>query len=56
MRRTDQEPSTTTGPPRTPSDPAAEVYQPPQVAWEEDFAPMAASDPVPCPGGDPDHC
>jgi hypothetical protein len=43
MGRTDQEPCPTTGPPRTPSDPSNEGYQPPEVMWEEEFAPVADS-------------
>ena len=43
MGRKDQEPSTTTGSPQPPADPATENYQPPQVMWEEEFAPVADS-------------
>ncbi len=39
----DQEPTSTSGPLRRPSDPGGEDYQPPQVAWEEEFAPLADS-------------
>jgi hypothetical protein len=42
MRRMDQESSPAIGPPKTPGDPSGEVYQPPQVMWEEEFAPLAA--------------
>ncbi len=44
MDRKDQEPSSTSGPPRrSPSGPVDEGYQPPEVAWEEEFAPLADS-------------
>ncbi len=39
----DQEPSSTSGPARPPSEPACDAYQPPEIAWEEEFAPMADS-------------
>ncbi len=39
----DQEPSSTSGPPQPPRDRPAEPYQPPEIAWEEEFAPLADS-------------
>jgi len=53
MGRKDQEPSSTSGPPQTSSDPSGQGYQPPQVAWEEEFAPVADSL---CPSPDPFEC
>jgi len=42
MRRQEQEPSTA-GPPQAPGEPATEGYQPPEISWEEEFAPVADS-------------
>jgi len=36
------------------SAPASERYEPPEVAWEEEFEPVAVSNPFGCPGGAPD--
>ena len=41
MGRTEQEP--TTSPLQPSSERSDDVYQPPQVAWEEEFAPVADS-------------
>lgn len=43
MGRRDQEPSSTSGPPQTSSEPVGEAYQAPEIAWEEEFAPIADS-------------
>ena len=49
MGRTDHEPSTTAAPRQPPSDGSSETYVRPGIAWEEEFAPLAAcSDPNPC--------
>ncbi len=42
MGRKDQEASSTSGTPQR-TDAGGQSYQPPQVAWEEEFAPLADS-------------
>ncbi len=43
MESVDRKPSSTAGTADTASDPAGEGYQPPEVSWEEEFAPVADS-------------
>ena len=43
MVHRDQEPRPATGPLRAPEEPDEERYQPPAVAWEEEFRPVADS-------------
>lgn len=54
MERESRDLESTAGPPE-PCRPGSEPYQPPQVAWEEEFAPLAASGGQFCPGS-PDQC
>jgi len=42
MGRTEQQPGTNAAPPQPPSDQCVEGYEPPDVAWEEEFQPLAA--------------
>ncbi len=42
------ETSDTTGPPRAPTPSPPEPYERPQIAWEEEFSPIAASPIDPC--------
>lgn len=48
MGCTDQGQQSTAVAPQSPGKRDLELYQPPSIAWEEEFAPIAVSDPI-CP-------
>ena len=51
MAAVNRDPSQPTGTPAEIKNPAGEAYSPPAVEWEEEFDPVALSDPLQCPNG-----